>query len=264
LIGADAFVALDLNTWQRGEKSAQVLLGKRVIAFPDVRLKPGKWFGNGNYDPGGLDHISKQWLLSITAGDSVSIPRLWDVPWRGRLPGKVWLASNETPNLNDPILPGRFVKLAFRVSFKDREDFKLLDKLRAELPGIAQRAVAGYHRLCRRGRFIQPASGTQLGTEVEGQSDPFTEFMLETFIPDPEGTVPIWKFRDTKNTWAARRGHIAVSKIDNRHMLENIHKVRGFLSVARGTNRRTLSDGKKEPWSYTGLRYKTAEEQEEG
>jgi putative DNA primase/helicase len=85
---------------------------------------------------------------------------------------KVILISNDIPNLNDPILVTRFVKIAFRVSFRDREDLTLAGRLRAELPGIANRCLAGYRRLCRRGSFIQPETGLQLAREIATRSNP--------------------------------------------------------------------------------------------
>jgi len=126
---------------------------KRSGVFPDVRFKEGKWYGQ-NFDPGGIDHVSKEMLLKVTGGDHQTFARKYNpVAWQGVLPMKVFLISNDVPNLNDQILVTRFIKIAFQVSFRGREDHTLLDKLKAELPGIANRCLAAYRRLCERGRL---------------------------------------------------------------------------------------------------------------
>jgi putative DNA primase/helicase len=188
LVGATAYVSLTFHNWLKGEHSAEALLGKRVGVFADVRLKEGKWYGQ-NFDPGGLDHTSIEWLLRITGGDPVTIARKYIGPWRGTLPMRVTLISNDVPNLNDSHLVKRFVKIAFNVSFRDREDLTLADRLITELPGIAVRCLAGYRRLCRRGRFIQPASGLKLARELAAKSNVWQGFFDDVFLLDREGMV---------------------------------------------------------------------------
>jgi putative DNA primase/helicase len=148
-------------------------------------------------------------VLKITGGDHQTIGRKWDpVPWRGVLPMEVFLISNDIPNLNDPILVTRFVKVAFNVSFRDREDLTLGDKLRAELPGIANRCLAAYRRLCRRGSFIQPKSGLQLAKEIETKSNPHRAFVEDRLVIGAEGavqcTVLLFAFQD----WCQENGRL--------------------------------------------------------
>src|SRR5262249_21281423 len=159
--------------------------GKKMLAFPDVRTRPPKWYGQ-NFDPGGFDHKTVGRMLQITGRDRISIVRKYNpIPWEGTLFGKIWIASNRIPNFNDPVLPTRFVKVAFNVSFLDREDHGLADRLKAtELPGIAARCLRAYWRLKARGRFIQPRGAERLEREIREGSDPFARFAHETFVPD--------------------------------------------------------------------------------
>src|SRR5262249_43745854 len=104
-----------------------------------------------NYDPGGMDHASKEMALKITGADDQTIRRKYNpVAWQGVLPMKMFLISNKIPNFNDLILELRFIKIAFKVSFRDRADRLMREKLEAELPGIANRCLSGYRRLCAR------------------------------------------------------------------------------------------------------------------
>jgi putative DNA primase/helicase len=208
LCGGTGYVSLSFHSWLKGDYSKEVLIGKRVGVFPDVRFKPGKWYGQ-NFDAGGIDHVSKEMLLKITGGDDDTVGRKYNpVAWRGVLPIKVFLISNDIPNLNDPILVTRFVKIAFNISFRDREDLTLGDRLKAELPGIANRCLAGYRRLCGRGSFIQPQSGLQLAKEIATKSNPYQAFVEDRCVLDAEGmvqcTVLFFAFQD----WCRENGRL--------------------------------------------------------
>ena len=190
MVGDGSYVGLSFNTWASGENSKECLIGKRVGVFADVRFKPGRAYG-ASFDPGGIGHVSTELLLNIIGEDTVSIGRKYKSPWHGQLRLKLMLISNEVPNLNDPggVLPSRFVKVRFGVSFFGREDVTLRDKLSVELSGIAARCVKAYQRLCERGRFVQPQSADALERDVLAASDPFTAMALECFEPDPAGEV---------------------------------------------------------------------------
>ena len=116
------------------------------------------------------------------------------------------MALNKIPNFNDPVLPTRFVKLAFEVSFLGREDNQLSERLLSELPGIAVRCLAAYRRACERGRLIQPRSAAALEAKLAKSSDPYTQFMQETFVADPAGTVSCTRVFNQFKLWCQRNG----------------------------------------------------------
>jgi putative DNA primase/helicase len=211
LVGLSAHVGLDINTWLRGEKALQVLLGKRVGTFADVVLKPGKQFGS-NYDPGGLPHESIGWLLSLTGEDPVTIPRLYETAWQGILPIKLTLSANMPLNLNHRVLPSRFINLHFPNSFLGKEDTLLGKKLAAELSGIAARAAAAYRKTRKRGGFIQPATGLALMQDVSAKSDTFTRLAQECFVADPEGFITKDVAFNRLTGWCTENGHGTLRK----------------------------------------------------
>ena len=201
LCGSTAYVSLAFHTWLKGEFSAEAMIGKRSGVFPDVRFKEGKWYGQ-NFDPGGIDHVSKEMLLKVTGGDHQTFARKYNpVAWQGVLPMKVFLISNDVPNLNDQILVTRFIKIAFQVSFRGREDHTLLDKLKAELPGIANRCLAAYRRLCERGRLIQPESGARLAREIAAKSNPWDAFIAEQCVVEDGEWVTCSDLYDRFDWW---------------------------------------------------------------
>jgi putative DNA primase/helicase len=230
LVG-EGYQPLSFHTWVRGENSREPLIGKRVGVFADVRFKPGKTYGQ-SYDPGGIDHVSLELLLSIIGQDELSIPRKYIGAWWGRLPMKIMLISNEVPVLNDPVLPTRFIKVWFNESFLGREDVDLRSKLDRELPGIAVRCVRAYQRLCERGRFVQPQTATVLEQEVLAASDPFAEMALACFVPDPQGSVIKRHAYVAFERWCQDHGHLELPrKVREEDFGGRLKHVPGFEKV---------------------------------
>jgi putative DNA primase/helicase len=96
LTGDSGYVSLSFHDWLGSQNSKEDLIGKRVGVFPDVRFKPGKFYG-ANYDPGGIDHKSSELLLKITGEDRLTIPRKYIGAWKGRLPMKA-CSDRERPS----------------------------------------------------------------------------------------------------------------------------------------------------------------------
>src|SRR5262249_45208638 len=154
---------------------------KKVGVFADLRLKEPHWYGQ-SLDPGGIDHASKGVMLKISGGDPLPVRRKYRGEWHGRLTMKLRLISNIIPNYNDPIMHSGFIKIAYNVSFRDRKDINMIDKLKAELPGIANRCLMAYRRLCARGQFVQPKSGLALERKVAAQSNAYQAFADDCFV----------------------------------------------------------------------------------
>jgi putative DNA primase/helicase len=125
-------------------------------------------------------------------------------PWEGELWIKIYILSNEVPNLQDAggVLASRFIKLEFKQSFWGREDPNLRAKLTEELPGIANRCLAAYRKLCARGGFIQPQAGLELERKIEARVNPFYAFMADCWIRDERSEGPtVSEFYGAFETW---------------------------------------------------------------
>jgi putative DNA primase/helicase len=238
------------------------MLGKKVGIFPDVRLREGKWYGQ-NFDPGGIDHTSKEWLLKITGGDPVTIGRKYLKAWTGVLPMKVIMLSNQVPNFNDTNLVSRFVKVAFQVSFRGREDINLRSKLEKELPGIANRCLNGYRRLCRRDRFIQPSSGLALERELAERSNAWQAFFNDTCVFDQDGTVTKgWLFGKFQ-LWCEKKGRSDLMRTvtEPQHLTRVLNKeVEGFSDLKDWRPKADDDGGRKR--YFLGVRPRTKADRE--
>jgi putative DNA primase/helicase len=171
----------------------------------------------------------------------------------------MWLLANDPPNLNDSsgVLPLRFIKLLFQVSFLGREDVDLRAKLAAELPGIAVRCVRAYRRLLERGRFIQPESGKPLALDVARVSNPYAEFAQDHLVRDPEKSVECGKVFARFVSWAEGRGYKEViQRTTHSNLTTRLRLLPGFGDL------RSLKPF-DQPRVYPGLRFKTKADREE-
>jgi putative DNA primase/helicase len=205
LVGERSHIGLSFHTWLKNENSGSAMIGKKAGVFADVRLKPSVHYGRTGFDPGGIDHVSAEQLLKIIGRDAVSLGEKYErKPWEGELWIKIYVLSNEVPNLQDAggVLASRFIKLEFRETFWGREDPNLRAKLRAELPGIANRCLAAYRRLCARGGFIQPKAGLELERKIEARVNPHSAFMQDCWVKDGQAEGPtVGEFYTAFATW---------------------------------------------------------------
>jgi len=254
LVGTAAYASLDVATWVAKDTSREVLIGKRLGVFEDMRLQPERWFGERR-DPGGLGHASVELMLKLTSGNSQTFARKYIGDWTGVTPIKLWIVSNEVPNLNDHVLPSRFVKLAFGQSFLGREDITLKPRLLKELPGIAQKALAAYRAAKAEGRLIQPKAGHALKAEVAANSNPWMAFFEAWLVADPAASVPCWEVFAIFQTWAKASGNSALLKQvpDASKLTVPLRKLPGLAAL-------TTIKPHGTPREYVGLRLKTAAE----
>jgi putative DNA primase/helicase len=256
LVG-EGYAPLSFHSWARGENSREPLIGKRVGVFADVRFKAGRMYGQ-SYDPGGIDHVSAELLLNITGQDELSIPRKYIGAWHGRLPMKIVVISNEVPNLNDGVLPGRFIKVWFNESFCGREDVELRSKLEGELPGIAVRCVRAYQRLCERGKFIQPATANALELEALAAIDPYAEMAHDCFVVDPQGSVTKVVAYARFARWCLEHDRLDLQRTTPDNRLGNrLKEVLGFEHIF--DHRPRLPDGSLGPRRWGAMRLKEDE-----
>jgi putative DNA primase/helicase len=126
-------------------------------------------------------------LAAISGEDKVSVFRKFKKAWNGKLKCRFLLAGISLPNFGDHAssLKPRLIVFPFNVSFAGREDFKLDEKLIAELPGILNWALDGLDRLRLCERFAEPPASVIAKDAVINGSDPIRGFGTERCEFDP-------------------------------------------------------------------------------
>jgi putative DNA primase/helicase len=75
-----------------------------------------------------------------------------------------------------------------------------------ELPGILQWSIAGWQRLQKRGRFVQPDSGKQLVTELEDLSSPIGAFVRDCCEVGQGNEIHVRDLYDRWKRWCEEKG----------------------------------------------------------
>ena len=139
--------------------------------------------------------------------------------------------------LNDAsgALARRFLILRLTESFYGREDTTLTEKLLAELPGILNWAIAGWHRLHARGRFCMPQSGADAMLDLEELSSPVSAFVRSECVVGVGQRVRVDDLYEAWARWCSRDGRTVVStkQTFGRDLVaafSNVHCRRGSIS----------------------------------
>jgi putative DNA primase/helicase len=152
-------------------------------------------------------------LLCISGEDALTVDRKFRESVTMKLGTRFMFLSNELPRLNDAsgALAGRFLILKLTNSFYGKEDTNLTRKLLAELPGILNWAIEGWHRLREKGRFYMPSSGAEAMIDLEELSSPVSAFVRSECIVGEAHRVWVDKLYEAWCHWCDREGRTVVS-----------------------------------------------------
>jgi putative DNA primase/helicase len=166
-------------------------------------------------------------IKSLTGGDPITARLLYH-EYRTFLPTfKIWLAFNHKPNVNDDSHGfWRRVKLIpFEKRFEtEAADPRLIDKLKAEAPGILAWAVRGCLAWRRLG-LGTPTVVTQATTEYRAESDPLSQFLEETCQTGADLKVGSTELFEKYRSWATVNSERSLERWRFRQMMKD----KGFV-----------------------------------
>ena len=238
LLGADTIAAPTLNSLG-GEFGMQNLIGKLAALIGDARSGRGE-----------KQIIGTERLLTISGGDGVDVNRKNLSFWSGRLAVRFVLASNELPEFADAagVIATRFIVLRLTRSFLGREDTRLIERLRPELPGILNWALVGLKRLYARGHFVQPASALEDIEQIRDLASPVAAFVREHCTLGAEATVDKVELYRAWKTYCIDVNHPPGSR-------EKFSKDL-YAAVPEVRSIRPRTDGSDRPYLYAGIALK--------
>jgi P4 family phage/plasmid primase-like protien len=154
---------------------------------------------------GQIDSVAEATLKSFTAGERRSIDRKHISAVDAYITARLVLATNNRPRFKDGSsgIWRRMLLMPFRVMIPEsRQDKRLTDKLRRELPGIFLWAVEGQRRLQEQGLFTQPAICAEALNDYRLESNPARVFLTEHYEKSADGVVISAAIFDEYRSWA--------------------------------------------------------------
>lgn len=173
------------------------------------------FIGDARLPKKGDNSIITERMLAISGEDTLTVDRKYRPHWTGKLPARIFVLSNELPRLDDVsgALASRFIILTLTRSFYGRENRRLFDELREELPGILNWALDGLDRLDRADRFVQPESSAEQIRELEDLSSPVGAFIRDCCQTGPDHEVKADKLYEAWRDWNDDQGYRNVSTV---------------------------------------------------
>ena len=193
-------------------------------------------------------------LKTITGNDRVSVNRKNLKIVSGNVPTRICLAANRHPKFIDEsgALAARELALIFERSFEAAPDTELPHKLRAELSGIANRALEGLFRLRENGFFTIGAKGKAVARELASSQSPALRFAQAHLIVtgDSEDCAPLTPTYEHYRQWALEVEHLSGRELRNR---DDFRADLAAALMSRGVvyARRRWHDPNK-PWTRRG------------
>jgi putative DNA primase/helicase len=174
------------------------LIDKRVAIIQDARIGPRTDV-----------HAVTENLLSISGGGKQTIPQKYRDDWSGYLQVRFLIISNEMPRIVDAsgTIASRYVPLLTTRSFLGKEDLALMEKLRPELPGIANWALKGWFRLQERSYFVLPETSIEATRQLEELASPEVAFVKECCLVGINRRIEKKVIFSAWRKWCEEHGH---------------------------------------------------------
>ena len=194
-----------------------------------------------------IEHEAETTLKAFVAGDRFTVDRKFKSPINVRPATKIMVATNDLPRFIDKTqgIWRRILLIPFDEQFTGTKcEPYLADKLKKELPGILNWALAGLKKLTNANGFTIPKSHAQHLEDYRRASDPARAFLYEYVKPDPDASIRYQVVYSKYRSYCRRNGFHAVSQTTFGKILRRI-----YPEVKR--EQRGSRTGRH--WYYTGL-----------
>lgn len=190
----------------------------------------------------------------LTGRDVITAQRKYQHPFQFLSEAVLVFSANELPPVDDRTVAfwRRWILLPFTVDFKGREDRRLSERLRTELPGILNWAMEGLRMLRERGDFPEDLGADSLKEEWMRRSDSIYWFMQECVEVDPK------KYVIKADLYQAYREFCEARDLSAKPQ-ETFHgKLQDYVHQARA-QRVAPSIRKSRPWAWYGVTLREGE-----
>jgi putative DNA primase/helicase len=178
--------------------------------------------------------IADAQLKSLVSGEMTTAEHKHKDPFDFTPYAKHWFGTNHLPHTRDfsDALFRRAIILSFNNKFEGaNRDVHLADKLKAELPGILNLALAGLQRLIERNAFTESASSAEVARQWRMEADQAAQFVDQECETGSQLRATSAELFMHYQSWAADEG---IKRTLNRNNFTKRLERLGFKK-ARGT-----------------------------
>lgn len=175
-----------------------------------------------------VDYVTER-IKGISGGDDQTFKRKYKSTLSAQIPTRITIASNHIPRLFDDsgALASRLLVLPFNVSWYDREDPTLFNRLALDIEGIAIWALQGLARLLQQGRFTMPEASKAEAEYISEAYSPLRQFLDAACIIGGDGVVSAQDVHTVYRQWAILN--------EEEHILARKSFVSSFKDMVRGS-----------------------------
>lgn len=180
-------------------------------------------------------------MKSITSGEKMTAEMKFKAPFDFEPFATIVIASNHLPHTRDfsPALFRRAKAIPFnRVFLEHEQDKNLAEKLKEELPGILNLALAAIGSVFERGYFTETESTKELKNQWRLESDQAAQFCQDCCNPETGHRETSKDLYEAYRAWADDQG---INKTLNQNNFTKRLKVLGAVDVKGTGGRRELA-----------------------
>jgi putative DNA primase/helicase len=180
-------------------------------------------------------------VKQITGGDTITARFLYHEHFEFDPTFKVWLAANHKPEIRgtDYAIWRRIHLIPFTVTIpKEEQDKRLLQKLKAELPGILNWALQGCQEWQREG-LCEPGKVQEATKEYREEMDPLGSFLNDCCTLSPGVQAPAADLYRAYTKWCQANGEDPLTQ----HVFGRLLRDRGLTKDRSSVTGRTVWKG---------------------
>ena len=199
---------------------------------------------------GEIDRAAEGALKAYVSGDPMFFDRKHLSGVQARPTARLLFTTNNLPQFKDRSsgVWRRMIVLPFRVVIPpEKQDPHLVDKLRLELPGIFNWAVAGLRRLRQQGHFTEAVVCREALEVYRIEANPARAFLLECVVAKKGDSIVCAKLYVSYGIWCKDRGFQVLNAAQLGHEVR-----RAFPKVERVKAKGGPPSGGR-VWSYAGI-----------